>query len=305
MNRLIFTFFLVFTTLMVDAQNNQIAIIKYEQAEEAFNKTDFKSAISYLNECELLLGTTNAKIMFLKINAQVNQIEQDPFADYEIIKNVRLNIQKYLKEYENIPNNQEKYKEIYFTIDKVNKYPKTAEEFSKIKADLNEKNRGRLDLEQKRLTSIAYIQTWSEKYKFKTGLTKAEFSAYNEAASKIMRGLYIDQYNKKNYTNYNMRGWPSSAHSVRLKDEKVVGYTSVFWWSKIANESKKSYDLILEQLTSNVDSKYLEFTHDKDKGAYSCKVRIPGSQISADINYFELNNWYYTLVSFNDQNSDK
>ena len=305
MTRLIFTFLLLFAVFMVDAQNSQIAIIKYEQAEESFNKMDFKTAISKLNECESLLGTTNAKIMFLKISAQVKMIEQNPYADYEIIKSARLNIQKYLKEYENIPNNQEKYKQIYFTLETLEKYPKSIEEFNKQKQTVYAEKNKKRDTEQKRLSSIAYMETWAEKYKFKTGLTETEFYNYNEDASKIMRELYRDQYDKKSYNNFLSRGFPSRAYSVRIKEKKVVGYQRVFWWSKNAEEPKKSYDIIKEELMSNIDPQYLDFKTEGINYDYTCTVRIPGSQIQVAVFNMHYKNWYYTFVYFEEKAPEK
>jgi hypothetical protein len=300
-NLILFLFF----ALNVCAQNSQIAIIKYEQAEEYFNKSDFKKTIACLKECESLLGLTNPKILFLKIIAQSKLIEQDPFTDYLELQQVRSNIDKYLKEYENIPDNQEKYKQIYFTLETLEKYPKSIEEFNKQKGMLlAEKNKKR-DTEQKRLSSIAYMETWAEKYKFKTGLTETEFYNYNEDASKIMRELYRDQYDKKSYNNFLSRGFPSRAYSVRIKEEKVVGYERAFWWSKNAEEPKKSYDIIKEELMSNIDPQYLDFTTKGINQDYTCTVKIPGSQILVEVFNMHYNKWYYTLVYFSDQNIDK
>ena len=131
MGKLLLTFILCFAALKGTAQNNQIARIKFEQAEEYFNKNDFDNTIKNLKECESLLGTTNPKIMYLKISAQVKLIEQNPYDNFELLKNTTLNVQKYLKDYENLPNNYEKYKEIFLMTQTLDKYPKTIEEFNK------------------------------------------------------------------------------------------------------------------------------------------------------------------------------
>jgi len=100
-----------------------IAKIKYEEAEEAFSTNDLKTTVLKLNEAETLLKATNPRIMYLKILAQSKIIEKSPLNDYKILENTRLLCAKYLLEYEKIPNNEDKYRDVYNVAEGLKKNP--------------------------------------------------------------------------------------------------------------------------------------------------------------------------------------
>ena len=106
-----------------------IAKIKYEEAEEAFSTNDFKTTILKLDEAETLLKATNPRIMYLKILAQSKIIEKAPLNDYKILENTRQLCAKYLLEYESIPNNEDKYRDVYKASEALKAYPESKEKF--------------------------------------------------------------------------------------------------------------------------------------------------------------------------------
>jgi TPR repeat protein len=126
---LLLTFILFGSTQMVFSQQ-AIAKIKYEEAEEAYSINDFEATISKLNEVEIILKSTNPKVMYLKIMAQSKILEKNPLNDYKIIESTRQLCVKYLKDYENVPNNEDKYRDIYKISEPLKKYPKTETEFT-------------------------------------------------------------------------------------------------------------------------------------------------------------------------------
>ena len=107
-----------------------IAKIKYEEAEEAFSTNDFKTTVLKLDEAETLLKATNPRIMYLKILAQSKIIEKEPLNDYKILENTRQLCAKYLLEYESIPNNEDKYRDVYNVTEGLKKNPKSETEFA-------------------------------------------------------------------------------------------------------------------------------------------------------------------------------
>src|SRR4051812_45608972 len=121
---LVLAFLLICGT--VTAQNN-IAKLKYEDAEEAFNQDDYETALIKLNDAEKLFGKVNPPILYLRIMAQ-NQIldskvlYSDDFND--ILLSLRKNVTKYLTDFENAPNNETKYREIYKVGEDLDRYPK-------------------------------------------------------------------------------------------------------------------------------------------------------------------------------------
>ncbi|MHA4894831.1 hypothetical protein ACXZ1K_08775 [Pedobacter sp. PWIIR3] len=116
----------------VQAQNT-MARLKYEDAEEAYSKSDYALALSKLNEAEGLLKATNPKILYLRIMAQYKIVEQDAMNDYSLLENTRNLIARYLKNYETLPANEEKFRDVYRLSDKLTQYPATRDAFDKKK----------------------------------------------------------------------------------------------------------------------------------------------------------------------------
>ncbi len=107
-----------------------IAKIKYEQAEELFVASDFTSALVKLDEAEKILGSTNAKLMYLRIVCQSKLLEQSPDNNFRVIAAAKKNCNNYLVKYETLADNEDKYREIYKISEVLEKYPKTEEGFN-------------------------------------------------------------------------------------------------------------------------------------------------------------------------------
>jgi len=134
---LLITFLLAFNLSLFAQQ--AIAKIKYEEAEEAYAANNFKTTLSKLIEAETILNTTNPRILYLKIMAQSKILEQNVFAEeYSFLESLRRTTDKYLKEYENLPDNDDKYRDIYKVSEQLKKYPANQDEFIKRKKDLSD-----------------------------------------------------------------------------------------------------------------------------------------------------------------------
>ena len=123
--------FLVLTCTVATAQSS-IAKLKYEDAEEAFAKDDFATTISKLEEAEVLLGTSNSKILHLKIMAQCKLIQSSDKVDLETVITARKNIDYYLKQYEN-NGPEEKYRDVYKASETLGNYNITITDLSNAK----------------------------------------------------------------------------------------------------------------------------------------------------------------------------
>lgn len=78
---LIVTFFLLFQPTVFTAQNS-LAKIEYSYAEEAYNNKDYNKAIEHLEEVKNLLGSTNARVMYLEILSRDNNlVKYDSFSN--------------------------------------------------------------------------------------------------------------------------------------------------------------------------------------------------------------------------------
>jgi hypothetical protein len=133
MKKAIFFLLLVlFSTQLVNAQNT-LAKIKYEEAEEAFVKEDYRLAITKLEEAETILKATNPKILYLKIMAQAKLIEPNPYGDYALLDKTRKMSTRYLKDYESLSNNEDKYRAVYRVGETLSAYPTNSIDFEKQK----------------------------------------------------------------------------------------------------------------------------------------------------------------------------
>lgn len=117
--------FLIVLTLNMQAQNT-IAKLKYEQAEEAYNTKDYALSLEKLKETEKLLGQSNPKILYLKIKVQDKLMAEDK----QYLASLKKDCAFYLKNYENIENIEEKYKEVYLIYDALSQF-ETNETFEK------------------------------------------------------------------------------------------------------------------------------------------------------------------------------
>jgi TPR repeat protein len=129
MKKLIILTFILLAASQFAFSQQAIAKIKFEEAEEAYSVNDFEATISKLNEVESILKSTNPKVMYLKIIAQSKIVEKSPLKNYKTLESTRKLSVKYLKDYENAPNNEDKYREIYNITESLKKYPKSEADF--------------------------------------------------------------------------------------------------------------------------------------------------------------------------------
>lgn len=106
-----------------------IAKLKYEEAEEAYTQGNYEVTVGKLKEIEAMLKSTNPKILYLQLMAQSKIIEKNPYANYEMIEAARRGTAKYLRDYERLPNNEDRYRDIYKVSEALKKYPENREAF--------------------------------------------------------------------------------------------------------------------------------------------------------------------------------
>ena len=90
-----------------------IAKLKYKDAEEAYNKSDYTTALNKLNEAEKLFGKVNPPIVYLRIVAQDKMVSSSKSVDPNLMAALMKNTAFYLKEYEHTKGIEDKYKEVY------------------------------------------------------------------------------------------------------------------------------------------------------------------------------------------------
>jgi hypothetical protein len=116
-------------TTMATAQND-VARIKYEEAEVAYAKEDYVEALSKVKEAEKILKVANPKTQYLKIVTQYKLTG----TDFAVLRELRQNCDMYLKNFDGRKGIEDKYREVYSISESLKKYPANEEAF-KIWAD--------------------------------------------------------------------------------------------------------------------------------------------------------------------------
>ncbi|MGM5470888.1 hypothetical protein ACS386_11480 [Flavobacteriaceae bacterium LMO-SS05] len=263
------------------AQNSTIAKFKYEEAEQAFVNNDYKQAISKLDEAETLLGSTNPKILYLKIIAQFKLIEEKPYDDFKILESAKRLSANYLKAYVQLSDNEDKYREIYVISEKLKAFPDSSLEF-----EIQKKQQKIID-EEKRLVELQKTKALDEAFMsyvyfpgYKVGLTIEEtsktypnFKKYSigystetngdvmsprKALGPTEAGLrYFYIKNNKTYGYYGMisKGYDDASYSTgKLKKAEVLrNLTNIYSFNPI----EKSYGEKAKGVWSSKETSYV------------------------------------------------
>jgi opacity protein-like surface antigen len=158
MKRLLLTvFFSLLLQLQINAQNQQ-AKIKYMDAEEAFAAGNYKTSLAKLDEAEKLLGSSNPKILFMRIMVQDQLIRTDTnffrsYTNYAILSALRDNCNNYTKKY-NTPELNDKNMEVYKTLQQYSAYPATKQAFD-LRVKTEQEKIERAKAEQYRIMQLA------------------------------------------------------------------------------------------------------------------------------------------------------
>ena len=124
MKKIITLITIIFLVYNVSFAQNTIAKLKFEEAEEAYSLNNYELTLSKIKEVEGLLKSTNPKLLYLKICAQAKIIQANPYEDLELLNNIKTLSAKYLNDYENLPDNEEKYRDIYKISESMAQYTK-------------------------------------------------------------------------------------------------------------------------------------------------------------------------------------
>lgn len=143
--------------LYVQSASGQVAIarLKFEDAEEAFNKGDYTTTLSKLEDAEKLFGKINVPILHLRIVSQDKLLQKK--LDFTMLANLRKNCDQFLIDYETMEGIEEKYRQVYKIQEAYAKYPKTMEEYQKLIAEKNAEEEAKRELARKSAPVKVYL----------------------------------------------------------------------------------------------------------------------------------------------------
>jgi hypothetical protein len=174
-NYLFLALLLIVCASFANAQN-AIAKIKYEQAEEAFAKDDYANVLVKLDEAQKILGSTNPKILYLRLMATKSIVADGKF-DWDFLAEARKNAAYYIKQYSEMQGIEEKFRQVYEFSETLEALPKAKELFDQKKEEAIQRYK-----EWLKQRSIQASDSLMNVFRVKQCRTVQEFQSYNPYA---------------------------------------------------------------------------------------------------------------------------
>ncbi len=186
-------------------------------------------------------------VILLKINSQSKIIEQTPLNDFAIIENARNLSTQYLIDYEQLPDNEDKYRDIYKISESLKKYAPTLQIFNQ------QKNKIELEKKAKNDAAINKIKELDDNFmnyshfKYKLGLSVDDTrKEYPELALKYVKNkTQAGGYDEVVASNKNFRFY--------AKNDKVFGYVGEISSGKFEQGSFASEAIEFSKIQNKVD----------------------------------------------------
>lgn len=280
MKKQLFIFSLILLFAFSGRAQNTIAKIKYEEAEEAFDKENYALALEKIEETEKLLKNVNPKTLYLKIMAKYHLMKDD----YAIIKSLKTDCKYYLDEYESNEGVQDKYREVY----KISRELTVIGDSDEAIKKNNEKVSAEKIKKEKIKNLIFYANELCKKFQFKPGLDRNAFIQQNE----FLRKVYLTRY----YDNGNFFGFPTVSYTpehsslawkylyetecpgiITNSDDEVINYSINYVYGKNKTDAHwAEYVAIKKGLYDQFEEKYIKEI--KRTNTESISIKVPRSE---------------------------
>lgn len=243
----------VLLTFSATAQT-AVAKIKYEEAEEAFTQGEYATTLTRLNEAEKILGATNPRILYLRIMATDKVVQAEPYGKFAQLQALRKYCAFYLTKYENLDNNEDKYRDVY----------KVSESLKQL---------------MMRIRSREYVDSLVSKYKFKSNLSIEEFWAYNPASTILSErygnsNVYGNKDAKRLVENNLSRVGP---FRIDINSAgKVRSYTYCFSWETTAAARDKVFYKFINDVKNKIPAQYIKTIGKEEIG--NIEINVPDAK---------------------------
>jgi hypothetical protein len=294
---------LTFTILAFTGNaQNAIAKIKYEQAEEAFAKDDYTVTLVKLDEAQKLLGSTNPKILYLRLMAAKGLIANGRF-DWQFLVEARKSATYYIKQYSEMQGIEEKFRQVYEFSETLETLPKTKEVFDQKEAEVVQAHN-----EWLKQRPVQVSDSLMNAYRVKRCQNFQEFQSYNPGAfaglkkfkhpTPTVTTAYCSDYN---YTSVG----PSDVY-FNEKGLFLYAYTALGKTTDTVT-AKKIFRSFTDLYPVELDKEWVErkeITRDdkgNETGSLIVKSPATGNKGSIIIFYFQFYGAAYVQIYFNPQ----
>lgn len=117
------------------AAPSPIARFKYEDAEAAFAKQDYQTALKKLDEAEQEFGKINPPILHLRIMTRHELVKGARGLDFDNLESLQAETRQYMKEYGNLDAVRDQVREVYRVMEELRQYPTRKEHQSRLDAE--------------------------------------------------------------------------------------------------------------------------------------------------------------------------
>jgi hypothetical protein len=295
---LLITVLFLFTTT-VHAQN-AIAKINYEQAEEAFEKNDYTVTLAKLDEAQKILGTTNPKVLYLRLMAAKGIIATGKF-NWEFLAETRTNAAYYLKHYSEIAGVGEKLRQVYEFSETLETLPKTKEVFDQKEAEAAQARNEWLKQRPVQVSDSLLNTLGVKTCKIISGFLNSSFASQLKKSNESSR--YTTIYERKvNYSGYP----PAGPFEARFNDKGQCFFYSYILLSKTTDTAtaKKVYSSFVDLYPAELGKEWVErkeLTRENElyeKASLIVKQPGTGNQGEIWISYYQYADSALILISF-------
>jgi hypothetical protein len=295
---LLITVLFLFTTT-VHAQN-AIAKINYEQAEEAFEKNDYTVTLAKLDEAQKILGTTNPKVLYLRLMAAKGIIATGKF-NWEFLAETRTNAAYYLKHYSEIAGIGEKLRQVYEFSEGLDIQPKTKELFEQKQTEAMQARNEWLKQRPVQVSDSLLNTLGVKTCRTISGFLNSSFASQLKKSNESSR--YTTIYERKvNYSGYP----PAGPFEARFNDKGQCFFYSYILLSKTTDTAtaKKVYSSFVDLYPAELGKEWVErkeLTRENElyeKASLIVKQPGTGNQGEIWISYYQYADSALILISF-------
>ena len=288
--------FLICSSLAVG--QSKYAKLKFDQAQEYYNAKDYSLTLLALDETEKILGSTNPRILHLRILASSKIVMANMESEIQLLASLKKDINYYFNNYKDVSSMRNEYQQITKIANEI-KAVATREKLTQIENANKESETERVEIENKKIVNRQkYIRLFEEKYKFKKDITVDDFLKINTAAEKMLRAKGIKS---GGITYYNTTVKPNEPFPIGPYSANVNDENKIIFYSEIINSTKKEYAALetefgnlVTEIKENIGSDY--FTSEKNEKKIT--IFVPLGDAMIEIEYLSVQKWQAISITF-------
>lgn len=276
---------------------SKYAKLKFDQAQEYYNAKDYSLTLLALDETEKIFGSTNPRILHLRILASSKIVMANIQNETQLLSSLKKDINYYFNNYKDVPSMKNEYQEITKIANEI-KAVATREKLAQIEITNMESEKSRVELEKKNIAeSQKYIRLLEKKFNYKKNILLPDFLKINTSAEKMLRTKGIKS---GNITYYNTIVKPSEPFPTGSYSANIDNENKVIFYSEIISSTKKEYAALeteflnlISEIKKNIGSDYIMYENNEKK-----VIIMVLSEGVVELEYLTYQKWQAISITF-------